>query len=444
MTKSSPPATAPVVNRQRYLLPLILVTSLFFLWALGVNLNDILIPHLKKAFGLTDFKSSLIQSAFFGGYFLAALPAGWLMERVGYKRGILIGLLLCATGAFLFVPAASVRIYGCFLFALFVMACGQCFLEVAANPYVTILGTPETSERRLNIAQSFNSVGAVLTPILGAAFILSGIEHTSAELSAMAPEQLQAYRVSEANMVKVPYLMIAGLFLGVAVLIYFSKLPEIKEAGEEGEPEAAEKGIRGTWAHQHLAKGVIAQFFYVGAQVGVASFVIRFAQHMVPGTHEKIAANYLKLHLLGFMIGRFFGSAVMKVVAAPRLLSLFAAGCLVCVMIALLASGIAPVWAIVLIGFFHSIMFPTIFALSLKNLGAYTKLGSSLLVMSIIGGALCPAIMGLISDATNIQTAFIIPLICYVYILYFATWGYVPAAMAKPGRAPEIGLSTAE
>src|SRR5215475_13848429 len=171
-------ASAPITER-RYVLPLTLVTSLFFLWAIGVNLNDILIPHLKKAFSLSDFQSSLIQSAFFGGYFLAALPAGWLMQRVGYKKGILVGLCICATGAFLFIPASSVRVYGFFLFALFVMACGQCFLEVAANPYVTMLGPPESSERRLNLAQSFNSVGAVITPFLGAAFILSGIEYTS-------------------------------------------------------------------------------------------------------------------------------------------------------------------------------------------------------------------------------------------------------------------------
>jgi FHS family L-fucose permease-like MFS transporter len=228
MSKMS--SSVPITER-RYLLPFILVTSLFFLWAIGVNLNDILIPHLKKAFSLTDFRSSLVQSAFFGGYFLAALPAGWLMQRLGYKKGILIGLLICATGAFLFIPAASVRIYGFFLFALFVMACGQCFLEVAANPYVAILGPTESSERRLNFAQSFNSVGAVVTPFLGAAFILSGIEHTHAELSAMTPGQLLAYRTSEANMVKTPYLVITGIFLFVGLLIYFSSLPEVREGG---------------------------------------------------------------------------------------------------------------------------------------------------------------------------------------------------------------------
>ncbi len=436
-------ATVPITER-RFVLPLVLVTSLFFLWALGVNLNDILIPHLKKAFSLTDFQSSLIQSAFFGGYFVAALPAGWLMERVGYKRGILIGLLICATGAFLFIPAASIRVYGFFLLALFVMACGQCFLEVAANPYVTILGPPQTSERRLNIAQSFNSVGAVITPFLGAAFILSGVEYTSSQFSSMTPGQILAFRVSEASMVKVPYLVIAGIFLFVAALIYLSKLPEIQEAAAVDQPVSAAGDRRGIWTHRHLIKGVLAQFFYVGAQVGVASFVIRFAEHSIAGTHEKVAAHYLQMHLIGFMAGRFAGSAIMKYIPAPKLLSLFATGALLCGLVALLASGIAPVWAFVFLGFFHSIMFPTIFALSLKNLGPYTKLGSSLLVMSIIGGAICPAIMGIVSDATNIQRAFGVPLVCYIYVLYFATRGYKPASVAYRGEALAIAPSEAK
>src|SRR5580700_36576 len=259
MTNSSTPLT-----ERRYIVPFVLVTSLFFLWALGVNLNDILIPHLKKAFRLTDFQSSLIQSAFFGGYFLAALPAGWLVERIGYKKGILVGLLTCAVGAFLFIPAASIRLYGFFLFALFVMACGQGVLEVAANPYVTILGPPESSERRLNLAQSFNSVGAVVTPIFGAAFILSGVEYSRAQLSAMTSAQLQAYEVAEANTVKGPYLVIAALFLAVAALIFFARLPEVREEDGDEEISVAAPGLRGLWPYKHLLKGVLAQFFYVG------------------------------------------------------------------------------------------------------------------------------------------------------------------------------------
>jgi FHS family L-fucose permease-like MFS transporter len=422
MTKPSVPIT-----EGRYVLPLILVTSLFFLWAFGVNLNDILIPHLKKAFHLTDFRSSLIQTAFFGGYFLAALPAGWLMEKIGYKRGILVGLLVCATGALLFIPAASVRLYAFFLFALFIMACGQGVLEVAANPYVTILGPPETSERRLNLAQSFNSVGAVMTPIVGAAFILSGVEYSRTQLAAMTPAQLEAYQIAEAATVKVPYLVIAGLFLAVAALISFSHLPEVREENSDKETPTAVPGLRGLWPYKHLMKGVLAQFFYVGAQIGVASFVIRFAQYSMPGIPEKHAANYLKLHMLGFMIGRFAGSAIMKHVPAPRLLSLFGVSALTCLTVVLIGTGVAPMWALVLLGFFHSIMFPTIFALSLKHLGPYTKLGSSLLVMSIIGGAVVPATMGYLSDISNIRYAFLVPFLCHLYVLYFATRGYQPA-----------------
>jgi FHS family L-fucose permease-like MFS transporter len=421
--------SAPLTER-KYVAPLVLVTSLFFLWALGVNLNDILIPHLKKAFSLTDFRSSLIQTAFFGGYFLAALPAGRVMERIGYKRGIIMGLLICAIGTALFIPAASVRVYGFFLFALFVMACGQSFLEVGANPYVTILGPAESSERRLNLAQSFNSVGAVLTPVIGAAFILTNVQYSPEQLAAMAPAQVESYRVAEASTVKGPYLAITCIFLLVALMIYLARLPEIHEPADFAGSDNGNSSSRwsAVLSHPHLIKGVIAQFFYVGAQVGVASFIIRFVQHTAPGTSEKLAADYLKLHLLGFMIGRFAGSAIMKVVPAPRLLSIFAAGSLVSILVAISSTGIVPVWAVVFTGFFHSIMFPTIFALSVKGLGNHTKRGSSLLVMSIIGGAIVPAIMGYISDASNIQRAFIVPLVCYIYVLYFALSGYRPTA----------------
>jgi len=429
--------SVPLTER-RYVVPLVLITTLFFLWALGVNLNDILIPHLKAAFGLTDFQSSFIQIAFFGGYFLAAFPAGWLMERIGYKKGILIGLLLCASGALLFLPAASSKIYGFFLFSLFVMACGQSFLEVAANPYVTTLGPPESAERRLNLTQSFNAVGAVLTPIIGAAFILTATEYSAAQLTQLTPAQLEAYRAAQVGTVRVPYLVIAGIFLAVAVLIYFTHLPDVREEEDSAHAGNVPLAWSKVLSHYHLVRGVLAQFLYVGAQVGVASFVIRFAQHVEPGISAKDAANYLKLHILGFMIGRFVGSAVMKRVSPPHLLALFAGCSLVCAMAAVTLSGFPAVFAIVLLGFFHSIMFPTIFALSIKNLGRYTKRGSSLLVMSIIGGAICPAIMGRISDLSNIQRAFFVPLLCYAYVLFFALAGYKPHAAGLSQTAMEI------
>src|ERR1700686_10356 len=357
------------------------------------------------------------------------------MEQMGDKKGMLAGLVTCAIGAFLFIPAASIQQYGFFLFALFVMACGQGVLEVAANPYVTILGPAESSERRLNLAQSFNAVGAVVTPIIGRAFILSGIEYSANQLSAMTPEQSAAYSELEASRVRGPYLAIAVLFLSVAALFYFAHLPEIREVSGETlpQPPRAPRKRWEIWRHKHLVKGVVAQFFYVGAQVGVTSFVIRFTQHLLPGTPERAAANFLKWHLIGFMVGRFAGSAMMKRIAPPRLLGFFAICAFLCTWTAIAGSGAISVWAVVLLGFFDSIMFPTIFALSVKNLGVYTKIGSALLVMSIIGGALVPALMGSISDTSSIQKAFVVPLICYAYVIYFALRGYKPVAISSSG-----------
>lgn len=423
------------MTERRYVAPFILVTTLFFLWALGVNLNDILIPHLKKVFDLNDLQSALIQTAFFGGYFLSALPAGRLMERIGYKKGIVTGLLTCAVGALLFIPAASIQVYGLFLFASFVMASGQGVLEVAANPYVTLLGPAESSERRLNLAQSFNSVGAVITPFMGAAFILSALEYSREQLATMTPAQVAVYRAAVVGTVRIPYVIIAGIFLAVAVTIWFSHLPEVGATEEALKQESTGEELRDIWRFKHLIKGVAAQFFYVGAQVGVASFAIRLAQHSIAGMLQKDASFYLKLHLIGFMIGRFSGSYIMKRIPAARLLSLFALSTLICLGVVLFGSGVAPLWAVVLIGFFHSIMFPTIFALSIKDLGRYTKLGSSLLVASIIGGAVFPAIMGFISDHSNIRVAFIVPMICQAYVLYFAMRGYVPVLGAGEHQA---------
>lgn len=420
--------SAPLTE-QRYLVPFILITSLFFLWAFGVNLNDILIPHFKKLFQLNDFQSSFIQVAFFGGYFLAAFPAGWLMERIGYKKGILTGLSLCAVGALLFLPASSVRLYSFFLVASFILACGQSFLEVAANPYATILGPSESADRRLNFAQSFNALGAVVSPWLGRTFILTGVDYSSAQLAAMTAAQVETYRASEAATVRWPYLFMAGIFLFVAILIGFAHLPDVQGEAEEKSAESSISGSRSLLAQRHLILGVIAQFFYVGAQVGVTSFVIRFTQASLMDINAKVAANYLLYHLFGFMAGRFIGSALMTKIPSSRLLSIFAGGALCCSGVALAFSGVIPVWGVVFIGFFHSIMFPTIFALSIKDLGSLTKRGSSLLVMAIIGGAIFPPIMGRISDATNIRTAFIVPFLCYIYILYFAVSGYKPHAV---------------
>lgn len=411
-------SSAPLTER-RYALPFALVTSLFFLWAIGVNLNDILIPHLKKALDLSDFQSSLIQTAFFGGYFLMALPAGWVMRQLGYRRGILVGLSLCALGTLLFQPAATARWYPFFLLALFVMACGQCVLEVAANPYVTVLGPPPSAARRLNTAQAFNALGAVLTPILGARFILSGVEHSKADLATMTPAAIEAWRSTEAAGVKGPYLVITAIFVAVGIMIAMSKLPEVTEPGV-----GTGGGLAGAWKHAHLRRGVLAQFCYVGAQVGVASFVIRFAQQAMPGTPERVAARFLQWHLAGFLAGRIVGSALMTRIPAPRMLAGVAALGVVAAAFAATGSGEAAVWMVVLLGALNSIQFPTIFALAIDGLGDDTKLGSSLIVMSIVGGAIVPAMMGAVSDARGIQSAFWLPVVCYLVVLHFAWRGY--------------------
>lgn len=410
--------SAPLTDRQ-YVVPFVLVTSLFFLWALGVNLNDVLVPHLKKALDLSDFQSSLIQTAFFGGYFLMALPAGWLMRRLGYRRGILVGLALCAVGTLLFQPAATARWYPFFLLALFVLACGQCVLEVAANPYVTVLGPQASAARRLNVAQAFNAVGAVITPVLGARFILSGVEHSKAELATMSPAAIDSWRTSEALGVKGPYFVITALFVLVGLMIAFSKLPEVTEPGAGGG-----RGLASAWRHAQVRHGVLAQFCYVGAQVGVASFVIRFAQQALPGTGERVAAGFLKWHLAGFLAGRIVGATLMSRVPAPKMLTAVAALGVAAAAGAAMGAGAITVWLVVLLGLFHSIQFPTIFALSIDGLGDDTKSGASLIVMSIVGGAIIPAAMGALSDARGIQAAFWIPAACYLAVLHFAVRGH--------------------
>jgi FHS family L-fucose permease-like MFS transporter len=389
-----------------------LVTSLFFLWALAHNLNPILIPHLRKALQLTDLRSALVDSAFFIAYFVMALPAGAVMKRFGYKAGIVGGLLLFATGTFLFWPAATLRSYPFFLGALFVIASGLTFLETAANPYISVLGDPATAPRRLNFAQAFNGLGAALAAFFGGRFILSGTALTPAEQAAMEPGALDAYLANEALAVRVPYLIIGLIVLTAAALFLRIHLPEIQDT-DDGD------GARDPMAWRRLWRGVAAQFCYVGAQVGVASFFIRFSGQ-VAGIGEQDAAYLLSIGLLLFMAGRFIGTALMRWITAPTLLALCAASALVLVGVAVGTGGWTAVVALLGVELFMSIMFPTIFSLSIDGLGRDTKLGSSLLVMSIVGGAVIPPLMGAISDRQGIQPAYLVPLICFVVVLWFA------------------------
>lgn len=406
------------MNKSAFLIPFILVTSLFFLWAFVHNLEPILIPHLKKACQLSDLESALIDSAVYLGYFLMALPAGIIMKKYGYKRGILIGLIMYGVGALLFLPAASFRVYSFFLGALFIIASGCAFLETAANPYVTILGKPETATTRLNFAQSFNGLGAFIAPIIGGSLILSGIEHTESQLSAMSPDQLNAYLQTEADAVKIPYLVIAIVVLAVAVLIYFTRMPEPSTQGR-----SAKSTIGNVFRHKHLVWGVVAQFFYVGAQVCVTSFFIRFAK-FTSNTPEKDAALWLGMAMFGFMIGRFVGTYLTRYIAANKLLTIYSVICIVLLTVAISVRSELAVWAVFAVPFFESIMFPTIFSLAIENIKEDTEIGSSLVVMSIAGGALFPVLMGLISDNSNIQVAYLVPLLCFFFIMYFGIKGY--------------------
>lgn len=400
-----------------------LVTALFFMWAIANNLNDILIKQFQKALDLTRMQSGMVQTAFYFGYFTMALPAGMVLRRVGYKRGILIGLGLYATGALLFLPAAEVRSFAFFLAALYIIAAGLTFLETAANPYVTVMGNPHRAAQRLNFAQGFNGLGGVLAPFIGGALILSGIEYSPVELARMSPEALQAYQIAEAKAVQGPYLALAGIVVLLAIIIHRVPFPELADTVEPhiGKSPARMPSLIG---HKHLRWAIAAQFAYVGAQVGIWSYFINFSQDVI-GVPEKTAAHYLGVSLLLFMIGRFTGTALMSICAPQKLLALYAAINVMLLTTAISTDGILAVSALGLTSFFMSVMFPTIFALGVKGLGEHTKIASSLLVMSIVGGALLPPAMGLISDVTHsIQSAMLLPLLCFVVVLSFGWHGY--------------------
>ena len=415
------------MSKNKYLLPFALVTSLFFLWAFLHNLNPILIPHLKKACELNDTQSSFVDFPIYLAYCLIAIPAGLFMHKYGYKKGIIFGLMLYALGALLFIPAASERSFPFFVFALFVSGSGAAFLETVGNPYIANLGEPGKSEQRLNLAQSFNGLGAMVAPLIGAKFILSGIEHTPAEIATMrANGQLAAYLQSEANTVKPPYLVIASVVVVVIICFVFTKLPEIKE------PDANAHGTEFSFKvfrFPHVKWAVFGEFFYVGSQVGLGSFFIRYSR-FVADIPEREAGQKWFIAMAGFMVGRFLGTFIMGYVKPARLLSLYAVINVVLVAVGILAKGHIAVYAIMATPFFMSIMFPTIFALGIKDLGEETKLAASFLVMAIIGGAVAPLIMGAISDATgSIQIAYIVPLICFAYILFFGIKGHKQKAI---------------
>ena len=405
----------------KWLIPFILVTSLFFLWGISNNLTGILIPHLRKALQLTNTQSTFVDTAVYLAYFLMAIPAGLILNRFGYKKGIIVGLLVFSLGAFLFIPAANTLTFEIFLLGLFIIGCGLTILETAANPYATKLGDPEGATTRLNFAQSFNGLAAFLAPMIGTLFILSGKEYSATELSLMSEVDKIAYLTSEAASVKVPYMILGGCLLLLAVVFMVLKFPEFKDENESNSTSSIGQALK----QKHLVWAVIAQFFYVGAQVCVTSFFVRMAISG-GGVDEKTAGYYLGIYGLLFMLGRFIGTIIMRYIQPAKLLAIYALLCILLSCVAIYAEGKNVVVALGGLGFFMSIMFPTIFSLGIKDLNENTKPASSLIVMSIIGGAIFPVIMGKIIDnaGDDIQKGYIVPLLCFFVVLFFGLKGH--------------------
>jgi FHS family L-fucose permease-like MFS transporter len=427
-------------STRQYRFSLVMITTLFFMWGFVHNLDPILIPHLRRSFSLTVLQSALVDSAVFIAYFVMALPAGLLIRKSGYKAAIICGLLLFATGSLMFIPAANTQQYAVFLAALFTIACGLTILETAANPYVTLLGEPERAAQRINLAQSFNGLAATLAPIVGARLIL--VHGTNDEqLAAMPAMARQAALAAEAASVKGPYMVLGLVILAIAVVFYFLKLPEV--AGGKADNGAGGSSIGEALRVPSIRRGAIAQFFYVGAQVCVFSFFILYATKSA-GVSPVTAADYLGWGCgMAFMVGRFVGTALMRVVAPARLLWMYALACMLLAGVAMVSHGLVSIAAVIGIAFFMSIMFPTIFSLGLVGAGQHADMGSGLIIMSIVGGALLPLLFGFVSDAThNVQFGYAVPLLCFVVIAWFARASLRQDSRAARAAAPSsIGVT---
>lgn len=404
-------------------LPFFLVTALFLLWAIPHNLNDILIKQFMKSFQMTRFKAGLIQSSFYGGYFLVSMPAALLMRKYGYKTGLVTGLFLYSAGTFLFWPAAMAQKYAFFLLALFVIASGAAFLETGSNSFIATLGHPRTSERRLNFSQAFNPIGAISGALIGTVFILSGVELTPQATAAMKlAGTYNGYLRSETMRVRAPYLVLGSVVFVWALLIIRTRFPKVAEEAQ-AEHERAKGRFRDLFRYPHFVQGVVAQFFYVAAQVGTWSYYIQYIQDYT-GRPEKFAGYLLTGTLVAFGIGRWVATYLMKFFEPSRLMGTYGAINVALVVVAIVVPGWAGVWAVFLTSFFMSLMFPTIFALGIKELGPNTKLGGSMLIMAIVGGAAAPPAMGLVYQAAHSMAASMaVPLLCYAFITYYAYYG---------------------
>ncbi len=408
------------ILERRYVVPFLVVASLFFSWALASSLNDVLIRHFQKALSINRGQSGFIQFAFYIGYFCAALPAGWLMRRTSYKVGILCGLALYCVGALAFWPAAILQSFPLFLAGLYIIAFGAAFLETAANPYMAALGDPATGPSRLNLAQSFNGLGAIVGPFIGGLFILSGVEYSPMQIASMAPAAERAYRAAEAQAVVGPYLGLAAFVAILFVLVAVTALPNL-----DADNRSQRSSLLATFRHKHLSAAVVAQFFYVGAQVAIWSYFIDFAKEMAPELSERTVAFLLSASLGAFLVGRLSGSWLFTRIPAPRLLIVYGVANIGLCALAGMSSGMQAIGALWLTSFFMSIMFPTIFALGVRDLGPDTKTGSSLLIMSIIGGALMPVAMGYVADAFGgLRPALILPSIGFAAVIWFGAIGW--------------------
>lgn len=421
-------------EKSNYTLPLILVTSLFFLWGLANSLNGTLVKQFQTALDLQRWQANIVETAFYLGYFVMALPAGVVMRKYGYKMGILLGLILYAAGAFLFYPAADVRAYSFFLLALFMIASGIAFLETAANLYVTVLGDPAKGDYRLNFAQSFNGMSIILGPVIGGFFIFSDKEYSAETLAAMPLVESEAIRAAHAASVQTPYLLVGCVVSFVAILFAFTKMPELKSA----EQKESTITIKDLLKHKHLVMGIIAQFLNVGAQVTLWGNFVDLKLDYAPETNlwivEKIyqitsdmsatqmASFHASFAFILFLLGRFLGTFLMGKFKSNLILGVYAIGAVVSLIVAMLGGGIVAVVALMLVYFCQSIMFPTIFALSCKNLGEGSKLASSLIIMSIVGGAIIPPFAASLFKI-NTNMALTVPMFCFAYIVYYAYMG---------------------
>ncbi|HWC15843.1 MAG TPA: sugar MFS transporter [Terriglobales bacterium] len=405
-----------------YSRPLAAVTTLFFMWGFLTCLNDILVPHLKSIFDLSYAQVMLIQFAFFSAYFLFSMPWSKVVNSVGYQRTMVVGLLTMALGAFLFLPAASSASYPLFLAALLILATGITGLQVAANPYVNLLGKPETASSRLDLTQAFNSLGTTVAPKIGGLLILSAAPLAVDQLRKLPPSVLRAYRVQQAASVKMPYMVIGVALIVLAVVIGFFNLPKVETEGK-----TSLKIKDSIWRHPNLYLGAIGIFAYVGAEVSIGSFLVNyFGLPEIANLTAKTAAAYVSFYWGGAMLGRFVGAPLLRRFKPGYLLGICAICAAALVTTSMLSGGHTAMWAILVVGFFNSIMFPTIFSLGIAELGSLTGSGSGLLNMAIVGGAILPVIQGAIADRIGIHHAFFLPVICYLYILFYGLRGSRP------------------